>query len=130
MIRLFKEEDFPMICEWWNEHREPAPTRDLIPEYTYVLEKNEVPILCLSLITTSSSYAISAGLISNPKTSRIERDGLVKELWDYVAGVAKWLGYKNLTCLAPNESLEKHYARMGFVTTRKNMAFMVRNLGE
>jgi hypothetical protein len=40
------------------------------------------------------------------------------------------MGYKNLLCIAPRESLEKRYMELGFVPTTRNQTFMVKELNK
>jgi len=131
-IRKYTDKDYEMICSWWKFHGEPIPPEELISQFTYILEAPiDKPWLCLSLITFNTPWvAWSAGLVSNPDIRAHGRKEAVKLLWDHVADLAKKMGYKNLLCIAPCESLEKRYAELGFVATKRNQTFMVKSLGE
>lgn len=131
-IRQYTDSDYSEVCNWWQYHGEPVPPKELISEHTYILEEpHGKPWLCLSLITFNTPWiAWSAGLVSNPDLNCYGRKEAVRDLWDYVANVAKSMGYKNLLCIAPCEALEKRYEQLGFVPTKKNQTFMVRALGE
>lgn len=130
-IRVFDAtRDYNEVCRWWAEAGEPRPPLEIIPRTTFILENNvSAPWICLSLIQFNvSQVAWSAGLVSNPDLPREGRKEAVKQLWDFVAGYAKNLGYKSLMCVAPRESLEKRYKEMGFMPTYRNQTFMVREL--
>jgi len=130
-IRLFTADDYNEVCSWWMSHNEPVPPKELISDYTYILETADgVPWICLSLITFNVPWiAWSAGLVSNPKVGSPGRKAAVKTLWDYVADMAKSMGYQNLLCVAPNEKLEARYKDLGFKVTKQNQTFLVKELG-
>ena len=132
MIRKYTKEDYKTICNWWESHNEPIPPMSLVSEHTYILENSEgTPWICLSLIAFNTPWiAWSAGLVSNPSVDKAGRKEAVKELWDYIANVAKDMGYTNLLCIAPNEALEKRYEELGFVVTKRNQTFMIKRIGE
>ncbi len=130
MIRPYTERDYPIVCDWWEFHGEPIPPKELIPTSTYILEKDGLPWVCLSLVMFNTPWiAWSCGLVSNPHISSEGRQDAVRDLWDHVAQIARLMGYKNLLCIAPNEQLEKRYEELGFKVTKKNQTFMVKELG-
>ena len=130
-IRAFRNDDYKDVCRWWVAAGEPIPPRELIPALTYILETEDgVPWVCLSLITFNTLFiSWSCGLVSNPEVPKKGRKEAVRQLWDHVAMIAKSAGYKNLLCIAPSEKLEKRYQELGFVPTKRNQTFMVRELG-
>lgn len=128
-IRKYTINDYIMLCDWWSLSKEPMPPIDLLPEETWILEnKDGIPWVCLSLMTFPvPCMAWSMGLVSNPELKEGRKEA-VQELWDFIADKAKYLGYKNLFCIAPNEALENRYKEIGFMPTLKNVTLMIKSL--
>lgn len=130
-IRFYRDSDYEEVARWWSEHKEPVPPKDLIPQTTWIKETEDGrPWVCLSLITFNTPHiAWSAGAVSNPDVDRHGRKEAVQKLWEHVAEFTKRMGYKNLLCIAPNKKLEDRYKDLGFVPTKYNQTFMVKELG-
>ncbi len=129
MIRSYKPSDFDMICKWWTDQNECPPLQGMmIPDGTFILEKNKVPALSLTVfLTQSKEIAYLEGFIKNPEF----KESLEKEahtLWQHCFDYAKFYGYTRVICYCMQEKLKQKYVRLGMTLSGNNLTSFVRSL--
>src|SRR5271166_4014097 len=98
LIRLYKEEDFDLLKDWWKERKEIPPTKEMMPTHSYIIEDyNGIPLASMCLILTDLKVvAYCAHFISDKNTDNDKKHAAVKELFKFINEKAKREGYKHL----------------------------------
>lgn len=129
-IRQYKNEDYEMIKSWHIISTGETPMDGLMIENgTFILERANIPALCLTvLLTQSNQVSYCFGYIKNPlfKEQNLENEG--RALWEHCFSFAKEKGYNNILCFSNVDKLKDKYQRFGMRKTMDNLSSFVRNL--
>lgn len=128
-IRQYKDSDYSMIKEWWTSQNEVAPTEDMIPKSSFVLEVDSEPVVSLSLFLTNvPGMCFFENFVGNPLKKGEIRKECGKAIMCHVADVAKKMGYKRIVCYSHKEKVKKRYEDMGMIRTVNNLSSFVKEL--
>lgn len=129
-VRHFKSSEYELIKSWWVARNEPPPGPDEMPEEsTFVLEKDGVPWISVSLFLTNTSICWVDNLIANPLLpGGEERKRAVVWLEEFIESSARVRGYKKLWCMAHKEPLAIRYNELGYEETCENIKTFVKEL--
>lgn len=127
-IREYIDSDFDLLVGWWNSFKEVPPTKDLMPESSFILEVDSIPRVSISLILTNTKYSYLENLISNPEISADKRNIAVKTIVSYAEEYAKSLGYKYLVCFSYKDKLKARYQQLGYLRTVDNLSSFVKEI--
>lgn len=111
IIRNFTPADFEEIKSWWIAANDPVPVDFVMPEETtFVAEVDGQLVASYTLfLTNSKEMAYMHFLAANPKFKSADRKFITAQLVDYLANVAKHLGYKRVITLTNKPKLKKHF---------------------
>lgn len=101
---------------------------DLLPPTTYIIERNGLPMAMLSLITTNIDRAFLEFALGNPEIKGVSRQEAFSHLVQYIEDLAKGLGYRRLSCLAPNDKLGAYYTSLGYQVVMPDLSLMFKEL--
>lgn len=129
-IKPYSHSDFEQICSWWDGYGESRPVEGMMIENgTFILELNEIPTLCLTvLLTQSKEMAYLFAFIKNPTFNGQNLEEYGRVLWDYCAKFAKDLGYKRVICFAGTNKLKDKYEKFGMKQTMTGLSSLVKEL--
>lgn len=117
-IRYLNENDYDLLCKWWEAWGWTIPPRDFLPENGcggLMVEKDGVPIIAGFIYFTNSAVAWSEFIISdfnfkNKKDRKKSKEILIFELCE----LAKSKGSKYVYSVVKNQFLKKDYQDAGF----------------
>lgn len=114
-IRAYTASDYDLICSWWKEQKEPAPSSGMMVEDgTFVLECEDMPVLTLTaLYTQSKKVAFLEGYCAKPKLDPSLRNLLGEILWSHAISYLKNLGFLRVNILTDKEALVRRYQKLG-----------------
>lgn len=124
-IKPYNKSDFKEIASWWKESTGQSPLEDmLVEDGTFILEIDNVPALCLTVLLTQSRHmAYLFSFIKNPIfKENLEEYG--QQLWNYCFEYAKSKGYSRVLCFSDNKKLSEKYIRFGMSKTADVSAFL------
>lgn len=113
-IRPYKDSDFEMVTRWWNTYQEIGPCEGMMTSNgSFVLEKDSIPTLCVTMFLTQSNVAYLEGFIKNPSYSNISLKEETKMLAEYCYEFARKNGKKHVICYCKEPKLIKLYESLG-----------------
>ena len=127
MIRQFTNSDYSILKSWWEKHKEPHPTLEYLPESTFILEDNGVPVYSISVILTNNPLCYLEYFNSNPDHTE-NRKELSQRLFDYAIDFAKSKGHKFVATLAYREKVKNRVVELGMQRTFDNLSSFVKEL--
>lgn len=129
IIRSYQHKDFSEVASWWNISTKQLPPEGLmIEDGTFILELNQIPALCLTVLKTQSKeICYLFGYVKNPKFhGSLEEYG--QALWNHCFDYAKNAGYKRIMCIAQISQLKHKYERFGMTRTLDGVSTFAREL--
>lgn len=126
--RRLTEKDHPVVKSWWEAHKWPAISRDLLPE-TGIIVESDRPIVAGWVYKTDSKMGWLEWIISNPETTKEERSQALDELLQVALSEARDLGLTVLFGALSHAGLIDRYKKHGFSETDTNVTLLIRNLG-
>lgn len=129
-IRTYKDSDYNSIFAWWLMQNEMPPTKDMLStETTFILEDNDIPLVCLTLLLTNvKSLCYAEFLVGNPDYANENRKKATRLISEYVCEYAKTLGYTTILASAVNVKLKQYYTELGWTPALDNVLQLRRNL--
>jgi len=127
-IKKYNSGDFEMIKSWWDDKNEIAPTKDMLPETTFILNIGSTPSLCVSLYLTNSGHCYIENFAGNPLMKGSIRKEAGQFLFEGITGYAKSLGYNKVVCFAHVDKLKERYKQFGLVPTLDNIQSFVKEI--
>lgn len=127
-VRYLKEEDYPILCQWWKDWKWTPPQRDFLPENGLggiMLEKDGIPIIAGFIYFTNSAVAWCEFIISDFNYKNKDRKEAKKILIFELCELAKRKGSKYIYTVVKNQSLKKDYQEAGFVNGSQKVDEMV-----
>lgn len=130
MIRSYKDSDYIEIFKWWIKADEIPPFKEMLTkETTFVYEKNDKPLVCISLyLTNCKEIAYLENFVRDPQFLGKEKDTAMRQILDYVENVAKTRGYKRLICFSYKDKVKSKYEEFGYRNTLNNLASFVKEI--
>lgn len=108
-IRSYIPQDFKTIQSWHSD----APSMEQFPlESSFILEENNVPVVCISIILTNTPICYMDNMIGNPEIK--DRKEYTQTLMNYAWSFAKGKGYKYSVAFSKNEKLTSRHNQMGW----------------
>lgn len=127
-LKLLKETDYKLLCQWWKWWRWTAPPQDCLPnngEGGIMIYKDKTPIVAGFLYTTNSNLAWLEFVISNPTYKDNDRQDAIDYLLESLCYLAEKQGFKAIFTSLKSESLIKNYQRIGFVKSNNKTTELV-----
>lgn len=102
-----------MIQQWCKAYGESAPTSDIIPDSSFVLEMDGTPALFLSLIKTNTPICYFENFCGNPEFKG-KRSEAVPALIAHIEAIAKSEGFKGIITYSMRPKLTDLFESYGF----------------
>jgi hypothetical protein len=100
------EEVYALMCSFWNMHKFPIISLDILPKNTFIAYYEDIPIYSISFYFTDSKYlAWLSWPISNKNFSYKKRTGGLSFLINHVEKYSKKKGIKMLITTTSNDSI-------------------------
>lgn len=94
-VKKIKTKDFyPTMVQWWKGNNFNVVSPSLLPEYTFVVYNGETATYSMCFYNTDSNLAWLGWQLKNPKTTKEQRKGNLKELFTFIQKYAKSLNYQ------------------------------------
>lgn len=119
--RFFSEEDYSMVCTWWEDWRWPLIPLQSLPKTGVIVSNGEKDICAAWIYKTDSNLCWIDWFISDRHASRQERKGTIELLIQICKGVAKDMGFDVAFCSVRNQSLIKKIESAGFIGKEEAM---------
>lgn len=116
-VRVLTEEDYPVLCKWWQFWRFPAPPQDCLPSNGtggIMVSKGDVDICAGFIYFTNSKLTWLEFIVSNNEYREKDRSEAIQFLIDELCGIAERQGYKAVFSSIKNKNLIKHYEACNF----------------
>lgn len=126
MIRQYTKDDYDTIAGWWREHRESYPPIDFVPDTTFILEADGIPMYAISVILTNTPICYLEYFVSNPNFD--SNHNMSQQIVDYAAEFAKSKGHKYSIIFSYKDKVKARYADLGMKRTLDNLSSFVRGL--
>lgn len=105
--RLFDyEKDYKTVSAFWEERNQLVIKKDFLSDYGVVVEENGKMLAVMWLYPMlSTKWAMIRFPITNPQTTKEERDLALDLVFDNLHGIAKDMGYNYLFCTTNHPAL-------------------------
>jgi hypothetical protein len=107
-IRTYTPEDYSMIKSWHCD----APDAEQFPATSFILEKNNIPTVCISVILTNTPICYMDNMVGNPEIK--DRKDATQTLMNYAWNFAKDKGYKYSVAITKHKKLADRHIQMGW----------------
>ncbi len=123
MIRRYDATDFNILQEWWTAHGF-SMTPAMLPKVGFIVEG-----VCAGfLYETDSAFALFEWVISNPASTKEERDVGLDLVITAAIDEAQSLGFKLLYSSIKHPALIARYEKHGYIASDTGMVSMIRGL--
>lgn len=123
-IRNFKRSDYPMLEEWAGGRF--APLERIPEESSFVLMKENMPAMAITLIMTNTDIAWMENLIGNPKIKN--RPGALRMLVRHLEQFAKMRNKKTLFLMSARKGTDRIWKSMDFQFGMDGLKTFVRGI--
>ena len=131
IFRRLTENDYDTICSWWKWWRWPIMPKEALPDEGksgFMIEKNNIPIVCCFLFITNSKWAKLEWIVSNPDYRENDRKQAIETLITNVEAVCKNMGIKHMFSVGRNQHLINTHKKLGWFVDEKPSYEIVKNL--
>ena len=107
-IRLFdKQKDYKTLCEWWDAWNLPTHPVEALSETGVIISKDNIDV-CSGFIYRTDSYIAWLEFVTiNKKTTKKQREGVLKKLGEVLIEKAKTMGFKLIMCFGLEQQNNK-----------------------
>jgi hypothetical protein len=120
--RLFNfDKDYQTVTKWWTERNHIQIKKDFLSDYGVMVSKDGKDLAAMWLypmITTA--YCMVRFPITNPETTKLERNEALDLVFANLHGMTKDLGYKYLFCTTNHPSLIKRLEKYQYTKDAEN----------
>lgn len=109
MVRRYTKMDEEEVMGWFHSRK-----LDITPDYLPQIGFIEPGVAAGFIYRTDSNFCIFECFISNPNTSRSEREMALRQIVTDMIVEAKNLGYKDAYGFATSQSMIRHGMEQGF----------------
>lgn len=131
-IRLYKKSDLNTILIWCLDHKECLPYPEMLTtDSTFVLEKDNKPLACLTVyLTNSKEVAYLENLVRDPEFKGQEKDEAIKMLFNHVENFTKEQGFKRVVAFVHRPLLKNRFKEMNYINSMNDISSYVKELVE
>lgn len=108
-VRKFEKTDLSEVCGWFHS-RNIELTSDYLPETGFI----EPGIAAGFIYKTDANFCIFESFVSNPNTTKEEREHALSSIVTNMIEEAKKLGFKDAYGFATSQSMIRHGLEQGF----------------
>ena len=113
--RMDLRKEWELLQKWWEASGQTSLTPDMVPPTTFLAEEDGEPLVSLSLTTSNTLYGAELSFfVGNPEKKGPARREATREIFLFVEGLAKLLGYRKLYGFASNAKLGAYYNGLGY----------------
>lgn len=103
------------MCEWLIARGVNPPTRNEVPKIGFIATNFIEPVAMGFLRRVEGGFAQLDGLVTNPKSSSIDRSTCIDEIVTQLVTKAKEKGIKSIMAYSTYESILNRSVKHGFV---------------
>ena len=130
-VRDLTEEDYEIICEWWKWWRWPVLSKSALPDNGksgFIVEKNNIPIVCGFLYLTNSTGALLEWIVSNPKYKEKDRKEAIELLINSAEASCKNMGITYMFSIGRSKHLIQTHEKLGWYVNEKPSYEIIKKL--
>lgn len=128
-VRLYQPEDYPKLVEWWNGKNFPPPPEMFLPKDGLIISIGDKEVAAQFLYRDSSSpVGWAEWLISNPDSSRDERDIAIPKLLAGITALAGEYGVNMLFTSTNKDGLVKRFEADGYIKSDTNVTHLIKGV--
>ena len=130
-FRPLEEGDYEIICKWWKWWRWPIIPKEMLPDNGksgFMVEKNNIPIVCGFLFITNSTGAKLEWIVSNPKYREVDRKNAIEMLINGVEDTCKQMGCKYIFSIGRNKHLIETHKKLGWFVDPKQSHEIIKTI--
>lgn len=125
--KLITLEDYPMLCEWWQEWGWTPPKPSNLTQDGILVFKNNVPVFAGWILNYGADMMLLEYIVSNKSA---EKSGAFKYLLEVASVIAKYNGASHLLHMTPNEKMAEMFKANDWIVTDNNCTHLIKNLWE
>lgn len=120
--RLFKKnKDYDIVLSWWNEHNAVPADLDFLSDYGVIVSNGDKDIASLWFYpVVSAKFGIILSPVTNPDTTKEERNEALNLCFNSIHDLAKDLGFTTIMCWSNVPPVENRLNDLGYVPGDKN----------
>src|SRR5688572_16264398 len=80
LARPYTEQDYPMVCQWWDDWKWPRIPESSLPQVGVVVENEGSPVCAAWIYRTDSDTCLVEWFISDRTASKERRKGTIEHL--------------------------------------------------
>ena len=131
IFRHLREEDYETICKWWKWWRWPILPKDALPQDGtggFMVEKNNIPIVCGFVYMMNSKICLLEWIVSNPEYRETDRKDAIEFLISNVEEFCKGLGKKYIFSIGRNKTLMNIHDKLGWSVSKKSSYEIIKSI--
>lgn len=114
IIPYEKDKHSSWVEAWLIDRGMKGSLEEDLPEDSFVVMHNGLPIAAAGLLKSNGSSAFLMGLITNPLSSPFVRSDAIDALTEIIIQKAEWLGFNKLFSWSRNEGVIERSKKHGF----------------
>ncbi len=126
--RMYEEEDYEQVCEWWDDHNMERLNRNLLSDTGIIIHHNGYNICAAWLYKTNSSFIILAWFVSDKYTVKKKREEALNMLIKESEVLGKRLGYKIITAFSNIDKMVKRLEKHDYIKGDEGMINLIKGL--
>lgn len=126
--RLIEDDDYELLCSWWNSWRFPCPPRECLPKNGLIVCDDEGPLYAGFLFFTDSNIAWMEWIVSNKEASPKRKRGALDFLVSLFSEMAKGANVKHVFTSTVRPEFVNSLCRCGFEVGDKGVFQLIKNL--
>lgn len=107
-IRPYSQKDYEFIKTWHSD----VPSAEQFSITSFVIEKDNVPAVCISVILTNTPICYMDNMVGNPEVK--DRKDATQAIMNYAWNFAKDKGYKYAVGITKSDKLAERHVQMGW----------------
>ena len=131
IYRPLKKEDYETICKWWKWWRWPVIPKEILPDdgkSGFMIEKNNIPIVCGFVYLTNSNVVLLEWIVSNPKYKDEDRKEAIKLLINSVENLCISMDARLIFSVSRSKHLMKIHEELGWKVNEKPSYEITKNI--
>lgn len=120
-IRMFKKEDYDIVKSWWDQRDQVAAPIEFLSDYGVIAFQDEKPIAAIWFYPMLSvKFGFIKSPVTNPDTTKEERDEALNGCLDILHFIAKDLGYTHVLCPSNVPAFQDRLKSLGYAEGDKD----------
>ena len=122
IVRLFnKETDYTIVDGWWKAHGHHSAQPENLSDYGVISFIGNKPVAALWFYPIlTAKFGLMMGPISNPDTTKEERNEALNGCMKVIHMLARDLGYNTVLCLSNVKAFNKRLENFGYTEGDKD----------